>query len=506
MNKFRTFLVEHRNVVLLVLALVSVGPFICLFGWRNGADSDIWHVLSTGRYLIESGLAFPETEPISMHEGLDYVPQQWLYAIVLYGAYALGGNAGYLMVLWVTTVVCAVLVYSFRANPSSSNRSTLAIVILVAGMMIWAMPKVRTFDCLLIVVLVLCLTNWQVSRQWGWLSVAPLSALLMINAHAALWPLVYIVGFAYLVDELLSKDWKAVRALAIAAGVSFLALFLNPYGIDAILLVFQSMSPLITDAIMECKSPLTLKHGPLGYIAIALIILSIAILVMNRKRRDKRALLVLLAISIALAAWSYRNANILVTVLALVMVDMPLSRREFSKKGKAAIGVLLALATIAALPLYAQVFSSLKEPYDPQSQCIVRACDELGVDKNSVSVFRVDSSYSEFKYRLRGYHDARAELFLESVNHKADLAGEYVTETSRIALAYYGDADAMVALQDFINRYRFDFIVTEEEDLSYMRAIGDAAESVGYRRIAETPAGDVYTCLPGNLSFMRMED
>lgn len=494
------FMAKNKNALLVFLALVAVGPFVCLFGWRNGADCDIWHVLSTGRYLIESGLHFPDTEPLTMHEGLEYVPQQWLYAILLYAVYSLGGNAAYILLLWAVVIICALAIYCFPTENERKSRSLIVIALFVFGMIVWAMPKVRVFDCLLVVLLSACLTRWRKSGQAVWLIAAPVSALVMINAHAALWPLVFLVGFAFLADALLEKNLRGVGQLIFAGTASLIMLLVNPYGIDAITLVFRSMSPDITDAIMECKSPFTLKHGMLGYFSIALIGASLATIVFKRKDRGLRPLLFLLAISMLLAAWSYRNTNILVTAFALTLIEVPLARIEFSKTGAKVLLIVLTLAAGLSIPMYMKTVGALEGPRDPQSECVVLACSELGRDASTVSVYEFDSSYSEFAYRIRGYHDARAELFLEKVNRRSDLSGEYIATSHDMVAASEGDECAQARLREFIEKYQFDFIETEEEVVPFMSALGEAAEQCGYRKIAEMREGSVYTKLEGEFS------
>lgn len=492
MDSFKTFIKKNNSAILLLLALIAIGPLVCMYSWRDGTDSDIWHVLNTGRYLIENGMNFPEYEPFTMHEELDYVPQQWLYAIMLYGAYALAGSAGYVLTLWLGTILCALAVYQFPTRSGKPSRSNLAVFIMILGIILWTMPKVRVFDCLLIIVLTWCFTKWQWTGRKAWLVSAPIAALIMINAHAALWPLVFIVGFAFLVDRLIDKDRKAVIELLIAAALSFVALFVNPYGLDAVLLVFQSMEPQITSEIKECQSPLLLSQGLLSCLVIGLILAAIVTIIVKAKDKSLRARILLLVMSIILAAWSYRNANILVASLAITIAERPETKLEFSKKGKAILSAVLVVAAAISLPMYASVVQNLPKPYDPQSEAILSACEEFGKDPQEVSVFRMDSSYSEFEYRLPGYHDARAELFLENVNGKKDLAGEYITKTKAIGKAFLGDTDAAQEVADFLNQYQFDFVVTDDEEFNFTRTLGDIAASNGYILIADTSVGDVY--------------
>ncbi len=54
----------------------------CLFFINNTLDNDIWFLLNSGRYVFAHGI--PYMEPFTIHQGFDFVMQQWLSACIFW--------------------------------------------------------------------------------------------------------------------------------------------------------------------------------------------------------------------------------------------------------------------------------------------------------------------------------------------------------------------------------------------------------------------------------------
>lgn len=74
--------------------LFFLSMFIGLLFISRSLDNDIWFLLSHGRYVVQYG--WPTTDPLSMHEGLDFVMQQWLSAVIFGNPMVSAGNPGQL--------------------------------------------------------------------------------------------------------------------------------------------------------------------------------------------------------------------------------------------------------------------------------------------------------------------------------------------------------------------------------------------------------------------------
>ena len=61
------------------LSLLLLIP--CLTIGKN-LNNDIWFILNCGKYVVQNGI--PNIEPFTIHEGLSFVMQQWLTAVIFW--------------------------------------------------------------------------------------------------------------------------------------------------------------------------------------------------------------------------------------------------------------------------------------------------------------------------------------------------------------------------------------------------------------------------------------
>ena len=54
--------------------------FSPLIGFEWSLNNDLWFLLASGKYVLERGI--PHIEPLTLHEGLSFVVQQWLTSVI----------------------------------------------------------------------------------------------------------------------------------------------------------------------------------------------------------------------------------------------------------------------------------------------------------------------------------------------------------------------------------------------------------------------------------------
>ena len=106
----------------LFVGLVFIGAVI------NG---DTWFLLNCGRYVEAYGV--PHTEPFTMHEGLHYVMQQWLFALGLWKVYSFAGTAGLVAFAWIAGAVILFLFDRLVRLMAGGNRAAEFAIVVPIG-------------------------------------------------------------------------------------------------------------------------------------------------------------------------------------------------------------------------------------------------------------------------------------------------------------------------------------------------------------------------------------
>ena len=188
----------------LFVGLVFIGAVI------NG---DTWFLLNCGRYVEAYGV--PHTEPFTMHEGLHYVMQQWLFALGLWKVYSFAGTAGLVAFAWIAGAVILFLFDRLVRLMAGGNRAAeFAIVVPIGCFLGKAYLCQRPQMVSTAVLLIECYLmerykEGSVQPRWLYLAFPVLSAI-VVNCHAALWPMTMIILLPYLAEAILGKRLASI--------------------------------------------------------------------------------------------------------------------------------------------------------------------------------------------------------------------------------------------------------------------------------------------------------
>lgn len=243
-----------------LLAMFACGMTI-LTAWRF--DNDTWFILNCGRYVVETG-TIPHEEFATMHDGLNYIMEQWLTAVIFWKIFSNFGADGLIFFAWLTGFILMFVYYKFCLYVSDGNKKisvmlSFAICIIVSLAFIVTRPQI--LSTLILLIEVFLLEKYFREKKIWTLCALPILAVLFINLHSALYPMMTVIMLPF-IAEILYRKIKPAREfevkllpLILTAGGIFLAGFINPYGLEAMLFVFTSYDSSIFNYISEIKPP-----------------------------------------------------------------------------------------------------------------------------------------------------------------------------------------------------------------------------------------------------------
>jgi hypothetical protein len=291
-------------------------------------DLDVWWLLRSGAYMVETR-SFPTTDPFSWSaSGEEWVNHAWAFQLLLYGAWRLGGPAGLigLQVLF-AILTFAVLFRLLRAEGLPAGWARLAVA--VGALATWGFwsprPQIITY--------LLLATFWAILRRYrdgqgdrlAWL---PVLTVVWANFHGA-----YMIGLALvglcLVGMLADRAFGPGREpgvpdsgprpgrLAFVGGACLLATFATPFHYKAVLFPFQVLTDKFARAtIIEWASP-GFQQGQVRLIE-GLVLVMLALLVVTPRRL--RALdAIVLAAFFHFGLQAVRNIPLFVVVLLPIL-------------------------------------------------------------------------------------------------------------------------------------------------------------------------------------------
>ncbi len=262
------------------------GLFFCVLFFpmlfqRWQLNTDVWFILKSGEYVMNNGI--PHFEPLSMHEGLHFVLEQWLTDIIFWNVFNSFGAEGLFTLTWIIGGCLLYLYYKLCLLVSDNNKHisfilTFFIGISVSRLFITTRPQI--FSALILIAEVLCIEKFVKTEKWKYLIPLPILSIFMVNLHAALWPMMFVVILPYMAAYLLGIIKPSVfeviswfKTIFIMGIIAFCSGFCNPYGWEAMTFSLYSYDPEIHNYTAELQ-PATLKDSFSFFLFTALCIVA----------------------------------------------------------------------------------------------------------------------------------------------------------------------------------------------------------------------------------------
>ena len=478
--------VEQRGRLLLMLLLFL--PCLFLF---PALDNDLWFLLASGRYVLSNGI--PMVEPFTMHHNMAFVMQQWLSSVVFWLVYS---NLGAYGIFALTCIVfaCIVLV-TYRMAMLLSNHNFLAAFLATMPVSVLLTQFLFTrpimFTLLILLSELYFLERFIAAKKPVWLLPLPILSALLINLHAAMWPMQFVLLLPYVVDSFrfqigpIRGQGYDKRSLFAAILLVLAAGFCNPYGLRAMTYLFRSYGYAEFGQINEMK-PANINLL-LGMVIFASFFGILAVYLFRQQRTTKLRYALLTFGTAILALSSIRNFVVFIICgivpLSYILRDihLPVERARSARSALRLRTILIVLFAIGILYLaQAQVVSLRKASLPPP---VAAPIDYLLQENEPGDVVLYtgynDGAYAEFM-GFSPYIDPRAEVFVPKNNGTDNIIQEYFQLQS--GGIYY---------KDVLNKYRFTHLLVDKDDLlnayllqdpDYERVYYDEAYAVFQRK------------------------
>lgn len=218
-------------------------------------DNDTWFIMNCGRYVVENGI--PHEEFATIHEGLHYVMQQWLAAVIFWKIYSNFGADALIFFSWFIGFIMMIVYFKLCLLVSDGNKKISAIMSFIIGIFIaivFIVTRPWTISTLFLLLEIFLLEKYLCERKIWTLCILPFLSAIFINIHAAMWSMMLIILLPYIVESFilnLKNISTPFLSLMITAAGIFFAGFINPYGLEAMTYVFRSTNAFIHDGVLE---------------------------------------------------------------------------------------------------------------------------------------------------------------------------------------------------------------------------------------------------------------
>lgn len=475
----------HKWVWILIPLLIGIAVAIKTIN-TGFPNSDTYFIIDAGKYIVENGTV-PTTNPFVIHEGFGVIIQQWLFDVLMYGVYRIGGWTGVFVYSIIILGIAAVAMYRFFGLYSQNK--TLKVILLsicIAVGSAFAVARPTSLSFLMCLSVVAVMETYRRNNKWHVLLWLPLISLLTINIHAAMWPMLFVLimpfifpgkmpdfksdgigkGIAAFFKEWFTK-WKWVLLAMICMVIVG---FVNPNGLNGIGYLVLSYGSATNGRIAELEPPMMLSYYGMW------VLLSFALLVLyvyTRKRNMDMTNFYMAAGTLVMAMLHMRNLWFLffgATPLFLTMLD-GVQRKKHKERRVTAVSLIADFYGVCLVVALAFIFcGTISVDIEDDILSPVKAVEYLDShNKEDIVLYTGfnNGAYMEMNgYKV--YMDARPELFQKKINGKEDIYSEYLNVINGLC-----DYEA------FFDKYEFTHMIVEDGTVlsGFLRAYD------GYREV-----------------------
>lgn len=449
-----------RNTRILFLLIL----YLCCFFIHPRLDNDIWFLLTSGRYVLQNGIAY--IEPFTMHSNMQFVMQQWLSAVIFWSIYAKLGSIGLIALLFV--MVAGIVTVTFQLSKLLSNGNFFAAFLAAfptaALLSAFLTTRPMMFTLFFLLLELYFLEKYIASQKPAWLIPLPLISALMINLHAAMWPMLFVLLLPYFIDSfrfkflMIEGQGYPKKYLLLTMLLMLAAGFLNPYGLKAMTYLFRSYGYTEIGMVLEMMPPDIGTSS--GKIIFGTMFVVTAVYLFYRKGRTRLRYFLLTAGTAVLALAAVRSFVLFIAcsffplAYYLRALEVPKGKIQ-TKKGilrlRAVLVALLACAMVLFLHgRYVSLTSIDERPTVSGAVNYLLSCEDR--DEMVLYTGYNEGGYVEYM-GLKPYIDPRAEVFVKENNGVDDIMAEY-----------YQLQKGNLYYKDFLNKYEFTDLLLETSD------------------------------------------
>ena len=496
---------KNKKVIYFEIMAIILIAIFCISLTPKTLQNDTFYTIKIGEHIIENK-GIDMMDPFSWHQDLEYTYPHWLYDVIIYLIYSVGGMAGIYISTCILSVILGITIY--KTNSKLVKNKVVSFVITIGAMYmlkdyIAARAQLVTFILFsLQIYLMEQLANTSKKRYGIGLIVI---SILIANLHVAVWPFMFVLYLPYIAEYIitiietktarkygkeLNKGYKilltkrdGVKYLIIVMIICILTGFLTPLGTTPYTYLIKTMQGNTTQNINE--------HLPMTLINCAEVLCVLIIFIALLTFTDIKIRLVdlfMLGGLILLMLYSKRQSTMFVLMCSIILNRLVY---DFIKKDGEDIderlikvfttlfGGFMMSALIIILSLYF-IKGNVKSKYVNEKSYPVKMSEFIlqYFDENNINIedVRLYNEYNYGSYLLfKGipvFIDSRCDLYAPEYNGGRDIFMDFI-KSSNLDIWF----------EDIFKKYDITHVILYKD--SKMNMIIQEAQLDGYNLLKE---------------------
>ena len=193
-NKEMVF--EILAILLIILYAVSLAP--------KTLQNDTYYTVKIGELITQSGIDFKDH--FSWHEDLPYTYPHWLYDVIMYKIYSLGGWTG----IYISTCVFAAIlgICTYKVSSRLTDNKIVSFLVTIGSLYLiesYIAARAQLVTFILFILLVYNIERFLKTKKFINVICLLIIHVLIANLHVAVWPFTFVIYLPYIGEYLICE-------------------------------------------------------------------------------------------------------------------------------------------------------------------------------------------------------------------------------------------------------------------------------------------------------------
>ena len=487
-----------------IMAIILIAIF-CISLTPKTLQNDTFYTIKIGEHIIENK-GIDMMDPFSWHQNLEYTYPHWLYDVIIYLIYSVGGMAGIYISTCIFSAILGITIY--KTNSKLVKNKVVSFVITIGAMYMlrdYIAARAQLVTFILFALQIYFMEQLSNTSKRGYGIGLIVISILIANLHVAVWPFMFVLYLPYIAEYIiinieekvakkygkeLKEEYKisltkrdGVKYLIIVMIICTLTGFLTPLGTTPYTYLIKTMQGNTTQNINEHLPMTLIKNAEV----LCILIIFIAILVFT-DIKIRLVDLFMLGGLILLMLYSKRQSTMFIIICSVILNRLAYDfvRKEGENVDEKLIEVFTTLFggfVISALVLILSLYfikGKIKSKYVDEksypvemSEFILQYFDENNINIEDVRLYNEYNygSYLLFK-GIPVFIDSRCDLYAPEYNGGRDIFMDFI-KSSNLDIWF----------EDIFKKYDITHVILYKD--SKMNMIIQDAKLDGYKLLKE---------------------
>lgn len=193
--------IDKNSIRFTIMAVVLIAIF-CFAISPITLQNDTFYTIKIGEHILQNGIDMKD--PFSWHENLQYTYPHWLYDVVIYLVYSIGGQVGIYISTIVLSIALGLTMYLVNTKLTKNNLTSFVLTIGAMYLLrnyIAARAQLATF--ILFILTVYFIEMFLETKKKRYVVGLIIIPIIIANVHLAVFPFYFVLYLPYIAEYMI---------------------------------------------------------------------------------------------------------------------------------------------------------------------------------------------------------------------------------------------------------------------------------------------------------------